>query len=231
MIKISSAFFQTKTFGFSLIEMAVVLVILGYLLSGLLPSLSTRYEASKINQAKSQLNEIKAALIGFTLANRRLPCPDIDSDGNEDQTAGDCTRAYGEPPWSDLSTQRYDPWNQQFTYRVTPVFAQNNTPNGLGCAPPPPTLTALLCTVEDITITSTNFGAGPATLNFVVPAILVSHGKPGGTSSAFELENLDNDINFRKEVYNNIIGNEFDDIVVWISANILVAQLVDAGQL
>lgn len=216
--------------GFSLVEMAVVLVILGYLLSGLLPSLSARYEASKMNDAKTQLSEIKLAIIGFALANRRLPCPDITGDGSEDVTAGSCARDYGEPPWANLSTPQLNPWNQPILYRVTGLFADNTDGTGsTDCAAAPPGVSFQLCSTGDISLSSTNASPPPATVTITIPMVLVSQGKPRGSISTFEQENADNDNVFRKEDYNNLPGTEFNDIVDWVSANVLVYHLVEAG--
>lgn len=207
------------------------MVILGYLLSGLLPSMNTQFEASKINETKAQLEETKNAIIGFTLANRRLPCPDTDGDGQENTSGGNCSSAFGEPPWADLALQQFDSWNQTLIYRVTTNLADTTDGSGSGgCAGAPVGVSIQLCSIGDITVTSTNFNPPPATLSITsIPAILVSTGKPRGSTSATEAENTDNDSTFRSEVYNTIAGNEFNDIVVWIPIQVLVKNMVDAG--
>lgn len=61
--------------GFTLTELAVVLFIISLLIGGLLIPLGTQHDQDKRQQTKNTLREINDALIGFTLANGRLPCP------------------------------------------------------------------------------------------------------------------------------------------------------------
>lgn len=60
--------------GFSLIEIAIVLVIISVLLVIVAAPLSTKIEQSRRVDTEKQLAEIKEALIGFALSNGRLPC-------------------------------------------------------------------------------------------------------------------------------------------------------------
>ena len=60
----------------------------------------------------------REALIGYTLVNGRLPCPDTDGDGVMD-IATTCTSSEGTYPWVDLGIGKHDAWGQSFTYRVT----------------------------------------------------------------------------------------------------------------
>lgn len=70
--------------GFSLIEIAVVLVILTVLLSGIAIPLSTQVEGRRLDESRKQLEEYKLALLGFVSANDRFPCPaKADSNGLE----------------------------------------------------------------------------------------------------------------------------------------------------
>lgn len=70
--------------GFTLIELGVVMVVIAMLLGGALQVLSVQVEASRVREARQQLAEIKEALLGFALANGRLPCPATPtSDGAE----------------------------------------------------------------------------------------------------------------------------------------------------
>jgi len=64
-----------KNSGFSLLELAMVLAIVGFIMGGLLPTLSTQVDIQRIKDTRKQLEEVKDALIGFAAANGRLPCP------------------------------------------------------------------------------------------------------------------------------------------------------------
>lgn len=61
--------------GFTLVEMAVVLVIVGLLLGGLLIPVTAQMEMRGYSQTNARLAEIKEALIGYAIINGRLPCP------------------------------------------------------------------------------------------------------------------------------------------------------------
>lgn len=64
-----------KFVGFTLVEMAVVLIIVGLMLGGLLIPLSTQMEQRRISETQQRINMVQDALIGFAIANGRLPCP------------------------------------------------------------------------------------------------------------------------------------------------------------
>lgn len=61
--------------GFTLVEMAVVLVIIGLVISGLLVSLSAQVEQRSFNETRATIDNIKEALLGYAMANGRFPCP------------------------------------------------------------------------------------------------------------------------------------------------------------
>ena len=74
---------MNKIAGFSLIEMAMGLVIIGLLVGSLLVPGVEQSTQQKIKLTQQTLEEIKTALLGFAEANNRLPCPAIDSKGKE----------------------------------------------------------------------------------------------------------------------------------------------------
>ena len=51
--------------GFTLVEMAIVLMIVGLLLGGLLVPLSAQMEQRNVTETRKQLDEIQQALIGY----------------------------------------------------------------------------------------------------------------------------------------------------------------------
>jgi len=73
------------THGFSLLEMAVVLVIVG-IIGALLWQLLPRLQATASPEPTPvvELRTASDALVGFALARSRLPCPDTNNDGLED---------------------------------------------------------------------------------------------------------------------------------------------------
>lgn len=61
--------------GFTLTELAVVFTIVALLLGGLMYTLSAQSEARNLADTQRRLEEARELLIGFALANGRLPCP------------------------------------------------------------------------------------------------------------------------------------------------------------
>lgn len=69
---IPKAFHQS---GFTIMELAIVLVIVALLLGGLLLPLSSQQDLQGRQATEKALTDIREALIGFAVINGRLPCP------------------------------------------------------------------------------------------------------------------------------------------------------------
>src|SRR5690349_14068984 len=85
--------------GFSLVEMAVVLVIFGLLIGALVLPLSGQLDAKKYSETRQDLESIKSALIGFAVLYGRLPCPSTitdPADANYGIETTPCTGLTGE---------------------------------------------------------------------------------------------------------------------------------------
>ena len=183
--------------GFTLVELAIVVFILGMLIAGLVGPVDVQLEARDRNRTRNVMEDVVEALYGFALTNLRLPCPDSDGDGlsnpNYDGTPGNATCTADEEflPWAELGVSPGDAWGNRFTYRVTsPRFtwpAQDAACNGTTAAPNE----LDLCTTGNIQIDAR--GDNPATggttegkflltpsivINNVV-AIVISHGRNG----------------------------------------------------
>ncbi len=230
--------------GFSLIEMAVVLVVLGLALGGLLGPLSHQLETSERKQAQSQLKTIKEALIGHAMAEGRLPCPDTTGDGQENTqiVAGQqvCVSSYGNLPYHSLAVGREDPWNHAYAYFVSAEFADDDetTPS---CATAPAGVSFALCAAGNLEILD-NTGTAIAQQ---LPAIVLSHGKIRMVGSAGNVARSTSEArNFnpnqhadgtadskRQQRYSEQTGFEFDDIVEWVPHSVLKAKMVSAGRL
>src|SRR5688572_3297209 len=127
--------------GFSLIEMAMVLVILGTLLGGVLVAVSQTTENGRRTTARNQLREIEAALYGFAQVNGRLPCPALhNSNGYESPLGGgNCANSHGFVPVTTLNLNGainsdgllLDPWQNPVRYSVaataTPRFTDRTS--------------------------------------------------------------------------------------------------------
>ncbi|HBA90776.1 MAG: prepilin-type N-terminal cleavage/methylation domain-containing protein [Gallionellales bacterium GWE2_58_10] len=231
--------------GFTLVELAMVLMIVGLLLGGLLPTISSQMEQQQTRETRKQLDEIQQALIGFALIKGRLPCPANGStaSGDESTTGSDssltCTLTKGALPWATLGVNETDGWGRRFTYRVsqgaTSNFADGSDGTGASCNIATG-VSFQLCSVANLNVLSTSGGSNVATN---VPAIVVSHGKNGlgaypagggaqiGTATGDEEENADDNNTFVSKNY----STDFDDLVIWLSPNILLNRMVTAGKL
>ncbi len=61
--------------GFTLAELAIVLVIVSLLLGGMMAMVSAQTDQRNWNDTQSQLEAARDAIIGYAIANGRLPCP------------------------------------------------------------------------------------------------------------------------------------------------------------
>lgn len=210
--------------GFTLVELAIVLVIIGLLLATFLTPLTAQMALRNNSQTRTELNEIREALVGYALSHSAvdgrpfLPCPDTDGDGIENRVGALCGNVRGRLPFSDLGLVGSDSWGNRFIYQVTQNFA--NSATGF-----------ILASAGDITVLNAA-GGNPIATN--IPAIVLSLGEDGAVAPAVgadQLENTDPD-NFyvNKDFAENAL-NPYDDLVTWVSGNILMNRMVTAGRL
>jgi prepilin-type N-terminal cleavage/methylation domain-containing protein len=74
MIKLISYFVKNGR-GFSLVEMSIVLVIIGFIASSAISVAITTDYTTKRDETESKLDRIEEALAGYVSTNHRLPCP------------------------------------------------------------------------------------------------------------------------------------------------------------
>jgi len=251
---ILSKFKQQNQTGFTLIEMAVVLFIVALLLGGLVPTLSSQVEQRRLAETRTQLDTIRDALIGYTLINGRLPCPaSAASNGMEAPVGtGICTNFYnGFVPavtlgLSGTNTTGYieDAWGNPLRYAVTSwdaapinnVFTTGNGIRDTGISNLAPDL--IVC--SEASANANDCSVVGSTLSSNAAAVIYSIGPNGvaGGTSTDETENpnsnpssVDNDQVFVSHTpsASSAPNGEFDDILIWISPNILVNRMVSAG--
>lgn len=129
------------TRGFTFVELAVVIAIVGLLLGAVLTPLSAQLKVRKNRDAERLLRETNEALVGFALSQGRLPCPDTDvpPDGlenapcNDDPPGGD-NFVTGALPWATLDSEPLDPWGRILLYGVSDEFTYAALPGQPGAA-------------------------------------------------------------------------------------------------
>ena len=252
---------QRDSSGFTLAELAIVTVIVGLLLGGLLVTLSTQLELRQNSDTQKTLEIARDALIGFAIANGRLPCPAVAvlaaDTGVEAPSGGStsivpCTAPYsgyypavtvGLTP-TDSKGYLLDSWGSRIRYAVTTatagvpnIFTTANQMKTTGVSNITPTSPYL-----SVCNTATGMTTGPAAacastakLTDGAIAVIFSLGKnyaTGGTGTD-EAKNLDNDRAFVSHNYapSGATNGEFDDLMVWLSPNVLYGRLAAAGAL
>lgn len=66
--------------GFSLVELAVVMTIVAFLLGGLIYTLSAQVEQRNFEETRRRIEQARELLLSYVIVNARLPCPAICTD-------------------------------------------------------------------------------------------------------------------------------------------------------
>lgn len=224
--------------GFTLVEMAIVLVIIGLLLGGLLTPLAAQKEAQRRSDNAELLNEAKQALSGYAIVHGRLPCPDTDplnsaTSGQENPCAQDNAKPYyGRLPWVTLGIEaEYDPWGDG-TATHTIRYAVHGAYVGPFALDAESLASAGGRTLE-IHTGSADCGSSNNKVATNVPAVVWSTAKNDYTlppASADEIRNATNDDCFVSRPPSSGSLGSFDDQLVWVSPAILFNRMISAGQ-
>jgi prepilin-type N-terminal cleavage/methylation domain-containing protein len=78
--------------GFTLVELAVVVLVVGLLIGSLLVPLSTQVDQRNAADTQRRLEDAREALIGFAVANGRFPCPASSTSNGQESF---CTNSSG----------------------------------------------------------------------------------------------------------------------------------------
>lgn len=211
----------SRTAGFTLVELCLVLVVLGLLVGGLLQLTRWQVAAAHVTRTRETLGQAIDALRGYAAySGGRLPCPDSQApfDGREDVdvASGECLSSSGEG-WFPFATLggagREDAWNGRLRYRVLPELASMQPTRF-----PEPEI--IICERP---------GAGRCVdpLAEQVLAVVLSHGPNRNLGLAqqhvqpgheHERLNADGDVLFVMHEPRGAagLGGSFDDIVAWL---------------
>lgn len=215
------------------------MMVIALLLGSLLVPMNTQVLQRQIDETQRILDENREAILGFSMANGRLPRPAQSAADGSERTS-DCAtheECTGYLPWAVLGTARADAWGKLIRYSVSPALAQSSVAIAMGAA--------------GSKRIRTRDASGTPILADGVAAVLISHGARGwgrsvdGTDIADgSATNIDEDANatqfgrtgdpfFARPLTQReaASGGEFDDIVVWIAQPILLSRLIAAGRL
>ncbi|TBR14219.1 type II secretion system protein [Rugosibacter aromaticivorans] len=241
--------------GFTLVELAIVMFIVALLLGGMLLPLSAQQDMRNQGDTQKQLAEAREALLGFAIANGRLPCPASGTSNGMESPAvgGACTNPYdGFLPAASLGlapidAQGYavDGWGgnpiNRIRYAVTTANASAfTTANGMKTV----TMTGL---APDLKVCNAGSGVvNPGTLSADCTAVtslaadavavIYSVGKNAGTGGNGPDEKHNPNPNPAAIAADRVFVStqpspNFDDQMIWLSKNILFNRMVSAGQL
>ena len=210
--------------GFSLIEIAIVLVVLGFLLGSLLHPLAKKVEQDKIKLTQHNLEEIRQALLGYAALHGCLPCPAVEATGGEERTEVNiniCSKPCkysavqeGFLPWLDLGVGRYDAWGNRFRYRVKKEYTDYRLAADI--------TTSLVVTDTQMVETPDGLEPNYLTVKSETPviAIIFSYG-PNRSSEQSGSQTY---------IQDGYLENQFDDILTWVSKNTVHDYLIAAGK-
>ncbi len=200
--------------GFTLIEMAMVMIVVGLMVGGGLFALAPVIDKARVNQTNATLDQVESALELFVIRNQRLPCP---ADGAQINTSGtygveNCglaTEANAVIPWKTMGLDEsysIDGWGTRLSYWPSGTLGIGSS---LTAAPdmertggtnyPSGTYLTVTDVVSKQTVTSTTSGADRAAY------VLVSHGKSQlyGWSKTGKQVLPDNSLNLTNKQCNN----------------------------
>ena len=246
--------------GFTLVELAIVMFIVALLLGGMLLPLSAQQDVRSYGDTQKLLSDARDALLGYAMANDRLPCPAwTNTNGVEDRNPdGSCNHPHdgffpaatvGMAP-VDGSRYLVDGWGSDIDNRVRYAVSTANT-NALTTVSGMKTtgITALLPDLEicnsgaQVRIppvitapdTTTMYCHPAARLAQDAVAVIYSLGKNAGTggAGADETHNPNpRSITAADRAFVNAQqGTNFDDQIVWLSKGTLLNRMVAAGRL
>ena len=255
-----STFGRRAAAGFTLTELAVVVVVVALLLGGLLMTLEAQNTARTTAETRQTLQNAHDAIIGFAVRYGRLPCPATNASNGVEAPAtppappapNPCTVTKGFVPAATLGIGPTDPngylvdaWGQRVRYAVTTTDSNAYTTAGkmreLAFNVNPGALLQI-CPSAGVSAAALNSGCVAPAVAIDTPAVIFSTGKngPGGPASQDETENVDDFFNAtntdRVFVSHELTTAEalsgvFDDVVIWVSPNVLYHRMISAGAL
>lgn len=220
--------------GFTLVEMAVVMLILTLLAGGLSASLGAQLARRAEANTDEALAEARDALLGYAVRKGMFPCPAKSAmDGSEGREAGVCQTHAGLLPWATLGIVGTDGWGRRLRYAVSAGYTHKITALDDG----------------DIDIFTRNGSGGVLKLTTEggrTPVVILSHGVNGLGATTQEgqgypppasgSDEATNVIPNGRQFYSRGLsenaatpGGAFDDRLTWLSPNLIANRLISTG--
>lgn len=216
----------TRLRGFSLAELAIVLVIITLLVSGMLVPLNSQRDLEKYTAVQKQLDEIRDALLAYAVINGNLPCPDTTTDPTDAGygiAEATCSTANfeGRLPWKTLGVREGDAWSSTrstngdpfvgfWRYRVDPNFVSPSSIKTNTSTTPAPNALSIV-----------NGNAQTISKADEVIAVVFSTGR----NLTADGDNATLDATYQAAEQ----SGTFDDVLIWISKPVLIGKLLSAG--
>ena len=201
--------------GFTLIEIAIVMVIIGLLAGGGVSLMGMLTQRKARNETIDYLKETKEALTSYASINGKLPWADTDGDGSQNNNA-----TSGTLPYLDLKVRPSDPYKRLLRYEINSNLGTDR----------PTTCNALKAGLSSGPRVVDGDGAASS---FYIAAILISSGpmdldSDGNvfdaiTSGSHQGDNTDGTPNYIRHPP----IDTFDDLVVYIGGNELYGNLCE----
>lgn len=203
---------QDSSKGLSLIEVAIVLIVLGLLVAWGTGMFGTLVKRSRLDTSRDLVKASKQALIGFAMKNHRLPCPDTDGDGVEN-----CPYSPSSPykntklPYATIGMKGNDAYLQQLYYDVNESLTTPSNSNDL-------------CIAGKNILTEDSWPDPPRIsqdegVNWSAVAALVF-----STSENMTLDISINSNTAQRSYESKRVTADFDDIVEWIDVGNLLTE-------
>jgi type II secretory pathway pseudopilin PulG len=238
--------------GFTLAEVAIVFAIVALLIGGTVLTLAAQTEARELTDTQRALDAARDALLGFAVANGRLPCPAGAASGGQELPAGGGACTITLNPAGPLTQPGFlpavtlglsgtnpngllpDAWGNPIRYAVTRAngnaFTTTNGLKNLGFMSLTPDL--VVCVDLPGGPVDPTCGANRVAVNVAV--VVYSPGKSflqSGPLGPDEQENLNQavPVNRNPVFVTHEPRPNFDDLVITLSPNILYNRMIAAG--
>ncbi len=208
--------------AFSLIEIAIALVIIGIVAWTGQKALQTLVKIKEQQTTNARFHDVQEALRAYFARNNRLPCPaQPNSNGAASTHDAGCVVNPGLIPYADLGLSRnhqVDGCARLILYGVAPGLAAS------GALTPGP----ILCELDSESgiVIHKNLSS-PANQKFPIAYVLISFGRKGGSPfdracepTLEEMENDSSDLTFIEAA-----GSDFRHQLVWKAADILAIEV------